>query len=228
VAVTSQGQKKVKVFTRKGALVERTFPETDSFTGRGHLERDLQRRRAAPDGRRRRGALGGRSQGGIELRPGRLQWRTGPFQKFIPNPASSSFQFTMHRRPPGRDGPRLLRRAQDHLRLRRRHLRPPRPTPCASVGDEWCGGWSSFLALADGTVVGAQRGSSGNGGCPLSFVGANLEISGSTKPDAPIGLYGMVESGADIAGLARSEVVFEGFLVRADRTTLATPSAGWG
>ncbi|HEY3452637.1 MAG TPA: hypothetical protein VGK67_40205 [Myxococcales bacterium] len=230
VVVAARGQKAIKVFTRKGALVPRTFPDTDPFTSQGlwtttYTDAGPHQMTVAGDDLWVAGAREG-SVWGLAV----FNWKTGAFQKFVPSPLNSSggdFQFTsIVARPDGT----ILASSSERRAIclfDAATYAAKGATPCAAVGDEWCGGWSSFVVLASGAVVGSQGGISNNAGCPFSFIGPNLEITGSKKSPEAITVFGMVESGAEIAGIAASEITTEGFFIRVDPATLATQSADW-
>lgn len=227
VAVSSLTKRTVKAFTRKGVALSRTFPETDPFTGQAVWNATY-----TDQGPHQMAVVGEElwvagAKEGPDFGLAVYNWKTGAFQKFVKNPASYSFQFTS-----------IVARADGTVLAgsdERRTLcifdaatySPKGATPCANVGDEFCGGWSSLVALSNGTVVGAQAGISANAGCPISFIGANLEITGTKKPTDAIGVYGMVDSGAEIAAVALSEITTEGFFISVNPTTLATASGDW-
>ncbi|MGC4114957.1 MAG: hypothetical protein QM765_10185 [Myxococcales bacterium] len=228
VVVSSVQKRSVSAFTRKGAPVAQTFTDTDPFTSQklwpsGFSDDGPSQMAVAGDDLWVAGAKEG-STPGLAV----YNWKTGAFQKFVPHPGTSPFLFTSIVARP--DGSLLASSDESHTIcvFDAATYAPKGSNPCAAVGNiASCGGWSSFLALANGTVVGTQRGTGGVIGCPFSFIGTNLEISGSKSPSDAVAVFGMVEGGAEIAAVALSEITNESFLLRIDGATLATQSSDW-
>jgi len=230
LAVSSLGTKSIRVFDRKGNPKATTFPDTDPFNGAKIWESTSGFEAAGP----RQMAVAGdqlwvagakETDWGLAV----FNWKTGAFLRFVATPvATNAFPFTSLIR---RNDGVLLAGSMERKPIcafDEKTYAPLGSTPCVTLGDTFCDGWSSFALLSTGEVAAVEKGYQSNKGCPIIVLGPTMNLLRSKALPEGAEVYGMVESGAELVGLTWSQYTTgQNWFLRANPLTLDSTFADW-